>query len=754
MEGMLDGEGIGPAAGVIPRAVEHIFTKLQAKEHDFTVKISVMELYNENLWDCLSPDSDEPVAKKKSLRIYDDHTLSRTAGGSSTVCVGGLEEITVRSLPEVLEHLRGAQRRRQTASTAINDHSSRSHMITIIQVHMKEISDTGEERWTAGRLNLVDLAGSENLGRSRAAKAQAAEAGMINQSLLTLGRVINALVDGHQHVPYRESKLTRLLRDALGGRAKTCIIATIAPKTSTVDETLSTLEYAHRAKNIKNQPQINERVTDLARTREMDAEILQLRARLKAQQDKDGGVYCPQQEWDTMHEQMKHLQADKETLSRKLAEAEKYVQLFEKLRSQLDEARGKVEMSTQQTVSAYEAFNTAVSEKTTQLSTRTSGLTGAIDDMLQTATTLCGDLSREQGSTAGIALSSIQNACNQINEGLDELAVAHKESVDDLGGHVAQFTEQGTQLRHDFNAWVDACNAQANELESEFAECANNVREHLATGWTTQGEFCGIVEDAMMGQCDREAAVEQSYFSAASTQQQALNGLGDEMQTLQGLMQQVQACMANVATHRQHAVESGTAANEVVKTSHHQRLETFATLKDKATAARTGCTTAANDLPTTLQPFTNIKDKWLKRKREMADTAQQRVATTVEAHSDTAEQVKATTESRVTAFKNKALQQQQQFRQLTNTAGSRVVQLKTALEHFHGSFRPKMDAAGPTVGAYAAVRDCTAGIDSLQEDIHAHVDGALSQATGLNEQVKACTIVQSESLEPDWMMSP
>lgn len=103
-----------------------------------------------------------------------------------------------------------------------------------------------------GKLNLVDLAGSENIGRSGAIDKRAREAGNINQSLLTLGRVINCLVDHTSHVPYRESKLTRLLQDSLGGRTKTSIIATISPAFINLEETLSTLDYAHRAKNIMN----------------------------------------------------------------------------------------------------------------------------------------------------------------------------------------------------------------------------------------------------------------------------------------------------------------------------------------------------------------------------------------------------------------------------------------------------------------------------------------------------------------------
>ncbi len=109
-----------------------------------------------------------------------------------------------------------------------------------------------------GLLHLVDLAGSECVGRSGAQGERKKEAGQINQSLLTLGRVITALVEHQPHVPYRESKLTRLLQESLGGKTKTCIIATVSPGSSNIEETLSTLDYACRAKNIKNTPEINQ----------------------------------------------------------------------------------------------------------------------------------------------------------------------------------------------------------------------------------------------------------------------------------------------------------------------------------------------------------------------------------------------------------------------------------------------------------------------------------------------------------------
>ena len=153
---------------------------------------------------------------------------------------------------------------------------SRSHTVFTITVHLKETTE-GEDMLRVGKLNLVDLAGSESIGRSGAADKRAREAGMINQSLLTLGRVINALVERSQHVPYRESKLTRLLQDSLGGRTKTCIIATKV----NIDETLSTLDYANKAKSIHNKPQVNQMMTKKALIKEYVEMIERLKGDLR-----------------------------------------------------------------------------------------------------------------------------------------------------------------------------------------------------------------------------------------------------------------------------------------------------------------------------------------------------------------------------------------------------------------------------------------------------------------------------------------
>lgn len=213
MQGELSTTPMGnpsPQAGMIPRVLFRLFHHLESSGSDYSVKISFIELYNEELRDLLAPELAAPVgsmqpmgmgsqkdgAAQGNLKIFDD-------ASKKGVFIQGLEESSVKDAVDALALLTKGSQRRQIAATKFNDHSSRSHSVFSITVHTKETSSMGDDLLKVGKLNLVDLAGSENIGRSGAENKRAREAGMINQSLLTLGRVINALVDRSAHVPYR-----------------------------------------------------------------------------------------------------------------------------------------------------------------------------------------------------------------------------------------------------------------------------------------------------------------------------------------------------------------------------------------------------------------------------------------------------------------------------------------------------------------------------------------------------------------------
>ncbi|XP_076628115.1 kinesin-like protein Klp61F isoform X2 [Colletes latitarsis] len=318
-------------AGMIPRSLSHIFDELQllqAPEH--TIRVSFLELYNEELFDLLSANDDG-----SKIRLYEDTSKK------GAVIIHGLEEVTINSKSEIHKFLEMGLLRRQTAATLMNANSSRSHTVFSITVHMKENTIDGEEVLKTGKLNLVDLAGSENIGRSGSIDKRAREAGCVNQSLLTLGRVITALVEGAPHIPYRESKLTRLLQESLGGRTKTSIIATVSPASINLEETLSTLDYAHRAKNITNRPEVNQKLSKKEFINQYTAEIERLRRDLLATRDKTG-IYVPNENYNEMQTLLSQQTKEIEEKNNQIKALEKMMEDKEKIYNDL-----KVEILTQ-----------------------------------------------------------------------------------------------------------------------------------------------------------------------------------------------------------------------------------------------------------------------------------------------------------------------------------------------------------------------------------------------------------------------
>ncbi|CAA3002993.1 kinesin KIN-5B [Olea europaea subsp. europaea] len=289
MEGGMRKKGgeLPAEAGVIPRAVRQIFDTLDAQDADYNMKVTFLELYNEEITDLLGPEDNS-----KSTEDRQKKPISLMEDGKGCVVVRGLEEEAVYSANDIYNLLERGAARRRTADTLLNKRSSRSHSVFTITVHIKEKGVGDEDLIKCGKLNLVDLAGSENISRSGARELRAREAGEINKSLLTLGRVINTLVEHSLHIPYRDSKLTRLLRDSLGGKTKTCIIATISPSVQSLEETLSTLDYACRAKNIKNKPEANQRVSKAMLLKDIYLEMEKMKQDIRAAREKNG-VYIP-----------------------------------------------------------------------------------------------------------------------------------------------------------------------------------------------------------------------------------------------------------------------------------------------------------------------------------------------------------------------------------------------------------------------------------------------------------------------------
>ncbi|XP_006639687.1 kinesin-like protein KIF3B [Lepisosteus oculatus] len=258
--------------GVIPNSFEHIFTHIsRSQNQQYLVRASYLEIYQEEIRDLLSKDQ----AKRLELKERPD----------TGVYVKDLSSFVTKSVKEIEHVMNVGNQNRSVGATNMNEHSSRSHAIFVITIECSELGLDGENHIRVGKLNLVDLAGSERQTKTGAQGERLKEATKINLSLSALGNVISALVDGKStHIPYRDSKLTRLLQDSLGGNAKTVMVANIGPASYNVEETLTTLRYSNRAKNIKNKPRVNEDPKD-ALLREFQEEI----ARLKAQLEKRSG---------------------------------------------------------------------------------------------------------------------------------------------------------------------------------------------------------------------------------------------------------------------------------------------------------------------------------------------------------------------------------------------------------------------------------------------------------------------------------
>ncbi|XP_068514652.1 kinesin-like protein KIF17 isoform X2 [Anas acuta] len=256
--------------GIIPRAFEHIFESIQCAENTkFLVRASYLEIYNEDVRDLLGADTKQKLELKEHPE--------------KGVYVKGLSLHTVHSVVQCERIMEMGWRNRAVGYTLMNKDSSRSHSIFTIHMEICTIDERGQDHLRAAKLNLVDLAGSERQSKTGATGERLKEATKINLSLSALGNVISALVDGRcKHIPYRDSKLTRLLQDSLGGNTKTLMIACLSPADNNYDESLSTLRYANRAKNIKNKPSINEDPKD-ALLREYQEEIKKLKAILAEQ---------------------------------------------------------------------------------------------------------------------------------------------------------------------------------------------------------------------------------------------------------------------------------------------------------------------------------------------------------------------------------------------------------------------------------------------------------------------------------------
>ncbi|KAL3485843.1 P-loop containing nucleoside triphosphate hydrolase protein [Aspergillus germanicus] len=303
--------------GLIPRTCEDLFQRIesaQSPDVSFNVRVSYFEVYNEHVRDLLVPRTEPP------------HYLRIRESPSEGPYVKDLTEVTVRNYAEIMKFMRKGDVSRTVASTKMNDTSSRSHAvftITLKQIHHDLSTDETTER--TARIRLVDLAGSERAKSTEATGQRLREGSNINKSLTTLGRVIAALADpkagrpgkrkGKEVVPYRDSILTWLLKDSLGGNSKTAMIACISP--TDYEETLSTLRYADQAKHIRTRARVNQ---DHLSAAERDRQIEEMAETIRTLQLSVSQAAQNRRESEMQNERLEEYQQKVEKLQRLMEE--------------------------------------------------------------------------------------------------------------------------------------------------------------------------------------------------------------------------------------------------------------------------------------------------------------------------------------------------------------------------------------------------------------------------------------------------
>ena len=239
-------------SGIMPKSINYIWSTVGRRQQKYYIKVSFLEIYNEQINDLLNPTN-------SNLQIRWDQKQG--------FFVEGLLVIECKKPEDIVEIIIQGTKNRKKGSHDLNKDSSRSHSILTVYL-ISEFLSGGESYKKYGKLSFVDLAGSERLKETHSKGGMVKETGNINKSLFVLGKVISSLTDKkntNQHIPYRDSKLTMLLMDSIGGTAKTLMIACVSPSSEYSDETMSTLNYASRTMNIKNKPLVQMDAREKAR---------------------------------------------------------------------------------------------------------------------------------------------------------------------------------------------------------------------------------------------------------------------------------------------------------------------------------------------------------------------------------------------------------------------------------------------------------------------------------------------------------
>ncbi|CAL8470663.1 g10205 [Coccomyxa elongata] len=479
--------------GMMPRAAAAIFSEI---EHDssnvYTVVMSYIQIYMELLQDLLQPQNND-------LQIRE---------GEDGVFVAGVHEVEVEKVEDCLHLLQVGDRNRVFAFTALNAHSSRSHAIVMLTITKRPAAAPQNralgQKVKVGKLFLVDLAGSERLKKSRSTGLRASEAVSINLSLTTLGMCINARADPNAtHVPFRDSKLTRLLQESLGGNAKTSLVIAVANALQHVDETLQSLQFGSRAMRVHTQAVVNEHVD----FKVMNAELV---AALDKREDKAHLLEATLLAKEEELEALGSVQQEERTRNRQIMET------LEREKSELANEHGKLASMLSQTQAEVEDMASRHAREKAELE---AALRKALDKLSQ---------SKQEHARAQLAHEEeVQRLQRTHRESLDSLNQQHKAALQHRDAQLHSLTQQHQQKLDDLDRQHAEdlrarAEAQLHAEEQHAALMAATLAQHTSQLQALQDKHAAELQESVWrSSAERDSAAERHCAELAEAARRA-----------------------------------------------------------------------------------------------------------------------------------------------------------------------------------------------------------------------------------------
>jgi kinesin family protein 3/17 len=492
IEGLADQKG----RGIVPRAFEHIFDYVTANRdsHKFSVTMQYVEIYNEHTRDLLAgPDSDQ------SLAIRED--------ASKQFYVQGVQIRTVNTIQDLFRFQNEGRQHRVTRQTRMNEESSRSHSILTLKIETLTMIEGGSHVRSA-RLNLVDLAGSERVSKTGESSGAGFQEGVsINYALMVLGACISALTSrGHNHIPYRDSALTKLLRDSLGGNARTLMIAAVGPADYNFQESMSTLHYAENAKKIKNKPKVNMDPKD-ALLMQYQEELQRLQGQLK-----EG---TPEAQAANKEKMIKEMEEKLEREKKQLAEASSMAaEERARLQKQLEDQRRELDAqksAKEEFVNRFKTlkkFLTQGSDKLFQETQKNDEEIAAIREKLRRREEHAAQMQREIEEKKAMKQHMLER-CKTTEEKVTMLSEKLKEEIAEYNNRKAKIPEVQKMIQADKDGLAQEIDALHRQLEFFTLVLENFVPEKEVEKFKQFAQYSEENEVWLLPEPDRKEKLKQ-----------------------------------------------------------------------------------------------------------------------------------------------------------------------------------------------------------------------------------------------------